>query len=127
MAWVLLVVLGVCMHIIYLSMMVGKARAAYDIQAPATTGHDMFDRNYRAHINSIEQSVVFFPLLAVCAFSGATTVAAILGAAYLLGRILYAAAYVKEPTKRAAGMILGFLAQIGLLLVGAYHVIGSLL
>lgn len=127
MAWVWLVVLGVCMHTIYLTMMVGKARATYNIQAPATTGHEMFDRHYRAHLNSVEQSVVFFPLLAVCAFTGSAVITAILGVVYLFGRVIYAAGYVKEPTKRGAGMALGFLAQVGLLLLGAYNVIAGLL
>jgi glutathione S-transferase len=127
MAWVWLVVLGVCVHIIYLSMMVGKARATYNIEAPATTGDLMFDRHYRAHLNSIEQSVIFFPLLAVCAFTGSTVIASILGGIYLIGRIVYAAGYVKEPGKRGTGMIIGFLAQVGLLLVGAYNVVVGLI
>ena len=127
MAWVWLVVLGVCVHMIYLSMMVGKARGTYKVQAPATTGHEMFDRHYRAHINSVEQSVVFFPLLAACAFTGASLISAILGAVYLVGRIIYAVSYVKEPGKRGAGMALGFLAQMGLLLVSAYSLVTGLL
>lgn len=127
MAWVGLVVLGVCIHMIYVMALVGKARGEYDVQAPATTGHEMFDRHNRVHLNSVEQSVIFFPLLLVCAFAGAPLIAAVLGALYLLGRILYARGYVKDPKSRGTGMMIGFFAQIALLLVAAFYLIRSLL
>lgn len=103
------------------------ARGKYDVQAPATTGHDMFDRHFRVHMNSVEQLVIFFPLLATCALTGATTIAAILGGAYLVGRIIYAAAYVKDPSSRSIGMMIGFIAQVGLLIVSGWNVIRALL
>lgn len=127
MAWVWLVVLGVCAHTIYLSLRVGMARGKFGVEAPATSGHAEFDRYFRAHINSIEQHVIFFPLLAACAYSGAVTIAAILGAAYLLGRILYAEGYVREAKKRAPGMAIGFLAMIGLLLVSGFNLINAVI
>ena len=127
MAWVWLIVLGVSAHMVFLMMQVGKARGQYDIQAPATSGHEMFDRHYRVHLNSVEQLVVFFPLLAAAANTGNPVVAAILGAVFLLGRIFYAAGYVAEPGKRGPGMMIGFLALVGLFGYSAFNVIRSLL
>jgi len=126
MAWVWLVVLGVCAHMVYLAAMVGKARGTYNVQAPAMTGDEMFERHNRVHQNSVEQAVVFFPLLAACAWTGATTVAAILGAVYLIGRVLYAQGYVTEPSQRGKGMMIGFLAQVVLFLVALFNVIASM-
>lgn len=121
MAWVWLVVIGICVHTTYLSLMVGFARGKYDITAPATSGNDMFDRHFRVHMNSLEQHIVFFPMLAACAFTGTPIIAAALGAVYLLGRILYAIGYVKDPKKRGKGMMTGFFAVIGLMLVTGYN------
>lgn len=80
MAWVWLLVLGISVHMVYLSIQVGKARSQYEIKVPATTGHEIFERHYRVHMNSIEQLVVFFPLLAAAANTGSPVVAAIIGA-----------------------------------------------
>ncbi len=123
MALVWLVVLAICLHMIYLMAMVGKARGTYEVKAPATTGNEMFERHYRVHMNAVEQSVLIFPLLAACASTGSPTIAAALGAVYLLGRILYSFAYVKDPTSRGKGMMLGFLAQIGLLVVSMVNLV----
>lgn len=121
MFWVWLVVLAVTTHLIVVQLQVGMARSKYDVQAPATTGHEMFDRHYRVHANSTESVVIFFPLLAACAYTGAVTIAAVLGAVYLVGRIWYGISYVQDPEKRGRGMMVAFLAQVGLLLVSLYQ------
>ena len=50
-------------------------------------------------------------------------VAAALGLVFIIGRFLYARAYVKDPTTRATGMMIGFLANVALLLCGLYSVL----
>lgn len=42
---------------------VGRARGKFQIKAPATSGHPDFDRAFRAHQNTLEQTVMFLPLL----------------------------------------------------------------
>ncbi len=126
MTWVWLVVVAVSAHIIFLMGQVGKARGTYQIQAPAMTGNEMFERHNRVHQNSVEQAVIFFPLLAACAYTGAPIIAAVLGAAYLVGRILYAVGYVQEPSKRGKGMMIGFLAQVGLLVVSLFNIVTAI-
>src|SRR3954447_5674348 len=41
----------------------GYLRGKYKIQAPAVTGHPAFERAHRAHINTVENLVVFVPVL----------------------------------------------------------------
>ena len=43
--------------------LVGRARGRFQIQAPATTGNVDFERVFRAHQNTLEQTVMFLPVL----------------------------------------------------------------
>jgi glutathione S-transferase len=97
---------------------VGMARGRYGIKAPATSGHDMFDRAYRIQMNTIESSVLMLPALWLCAGFYSDTRAAILGAFWLLARIWYAIGYQRNPASREAGFTLSVLA-FALLWVGA--------
>ncbi len=40
-------------------MLVGKARGTYGIDAPAITGHPVFERYYRVQQNTLENLVLF--------------------------------------------------------------------
>src|SRR5215471_12156754 len=42
---------------------VGQLRAKYGIQAPACAGHPDFERAFRMHANTLENLVLFIPLL----------------------------------------------------------------
>lgn len=127
MLWVWLVVLGVCAHLFFVMALVGIARGKYDVKAPATSGHEMFERHNRVHQNSLEQVITFLPLLAICALSGTPVVAACAGAVFLLGRIIYGISYVKDPDKRTVGFLMGYLAQVVLILLSGYNVIVALI
>ena len=61
MDYVALVILLAVMQYFFFLSMVGKARGEYSIKAPATTGHDMFERIYRVQQNTLEQLVIFIP------------------------------------------------------------------
>jgi len=43
--------------------LVGRARGEFHIQATATTGNVDFERVFRAHQNTLEQTAMFLPLL----------------------------------------------------------------
>src|SRR5215831_9978548 len=47
----------------YMGTRVAAARGKHGIKAPATTGHPEMDRAVRVHMNTLEQLVVFLPLL----------------------------------------------------------------
>jgi glutathione S-transferase len=87
----------------------GLARARFGVKAPATTGNEMFERYYRVHYNTIEQMFLFLPGLWLFGYYIGQVWAAALGLVYLVGRIWYAASYIKDPEKRGPGMLLTFI------------------
>lgn len=97
---------------------VGKARAKYKINAPATTGHPKFELAYRVQMNTVENAVAFMPALWLFSYYVSTFWGAILGGAWLLGRIWYAVAYSEDAKKRGGGFGLSFLA-FAILMAGA--------
>jgi uncharacterized MAPEG superfamily protein len=101
--------------------LVGRARAKYGVHAPATSGHEVFDRYYRVHYNTMEQLVVFLPALFLSAAYGygADWISAAVGAVYLIGRQMYLASYVRDPKARGPGFALSIIPSFLLLLNAA--------
>lgn len=99
----------------YFGIMVGRARGQYGVAAPATSGHEMFDRAFRIQMNTLEQLVCFLPALFLAAVYWSDAIIAAIGAVYILGRFLYGAAYAKDPSKRGLGFVLSILPTFGLL------------
>jgi glutathione S-transferase len=97
------------MQFLYFGIMVGRARGLYGIDAPATSGHEMFDRAFRIQMNTLEQLVCFLPALLLAGVYWPGTVIAAIGAVYLLGRFLYARSYSRDPAKRGPGFGLSIL------------------
>ncbi|MBM4334927.1 MAG: MAPEG family protein [Deltaproteobacteria bacterium] len=99
------------------SIMVGRARVTYGIKAPATTGHEIFERFYRVHQNTLEQLVLFLPALWVFGTHVSEKWGAILGLLFIVGRAVYARGYLANPERRGIGFLIGFVAN-GILLIG---------
>lgn len=113
------IVVGVALlQLIYFSLRVGAARGKYNVPAPATTGHEIFERHYRVQMNTIELSVVFIPSIWLFANHISTLWAAALGAVYIAGRFVYERGYIADPKKRSAGFGLSFIPMVILLLGG---------
>lgn len=98
--------------------LVGRARGQYGVQAPATTGHPIFERYFRVHQNTMEQLVMFVPSIWFFGQYVGPRLAALLGLIFIIGRIVYLRGYVEEPSKRETGVIIGF-AALGILMLGA--------
>jgi glutathione S-transferase len=89
----------------------------------------MWERYNRVHLNTIENLVVFLPLLWVCGVFLNVLVAGLLGLVFIVARAIYSRGYVREPSKRAAGawlttvvqalLALGSLVGIGLRITGS--------
>ena len=61
---------------------VGKARGKYGIAAPAVAGHPAFERAYRVQMNTLENTVMFLPVLWLAANYGFTGWAGLIGMAF---------------------------------------------
>ena len=96
----------------------GRARGTFGVAAPATTGHPEFERHFRVQMNTLEGLALFLPSLWLFAFYWSDMIAAGLGGVWILGRIVYTLAYVKEPKSRSAGFGIQALAML-VLLIGA--------
>jgi len=94
----------------------GKARGIYQVPAPLTEGPTEFLIAMRVQANTVEQMVIFLPLLWLCCIYLSDQIAAILGATWVVGRILYALGYYQEPKKRSLGFGIASLAALGLLI-----------
>ena len=106
---------------------VGHARGKYDIKAPAISGHPAFERAYRVQMNTLEQTMMFLHTLWLAATYGFSGWAGVAGLVWLVGRVWYALAYLKDPAKRGPGFGLAMLGWIALLLMACVGVGRALL
>lgn len=113
----IVVVIALLEYVVF-SALVGRARGLYGVKAPAVSGHEMFDRYFRVHQNTMELLVAFVPAIWLFGLYVSPKWAALLGLLYVAGRILYLLGYVKDPAKREFGFGLSVL-PIVVLLVGA--------
>jgi glutathione S-transferase len=104
----------------------GKARARSTIKAPAVTGDEMFERAYRVQMNTVEQLIITLPAMWLSGMHFNPMLAAGLGLAFFVGRLLYRIAYMSDPTKRGPGMMIGFIANIALILTSIWGIATSL-
>ena len=102
----------------FFGFLVGRARGKYGVPAPATSGHDMFERAYRVQMNTLELLVIFLPALYLANKYWTPTNTALAGAVYLIGRFIFWRAYMTNPASRGLGFMLSLL-PCAFMLVGA--------
>jgi uncharacterized membrane protein YecN with MAPEG domain len=115
---VAVVIVLALLEFVVFGALVGRARGRYGVKAPATGGHEIFDRYFRVHYNTMEMLVVFVPAIWLFGLYVSPRWGAILGAIFIVGRILYLRGYVADPSKREFGFGLSVLPVV-VLLVGA--------
>ena len=103
MPYVAIVTVLALLQYTWFGLMVGRAREKYGIAAPATSGNEVFERHFRVHMNTLEQLVMFLPVLWIFGYMVSQIWAAGLGVVYLIGRAVYARAYVRDPKSRSLG------------------------
>ncbi len=94
------------------SITVGKMREKHSIPAPEESGHIEFECANRVHLNTIEQAVVFLPVMWVFAATVSDLYAGAAGAVWIIGRIVYSKGYMEAPAKRHNGFMIGFFAFV---------------
>lgn len=118
MALVHLVIALALMEFFAFGAAVAKARGKYGVTAPATTGHEIFERYFRVQMNTLELLVMFVPAIWIFARYISAPIAAALGAVFLVGRVIYFRSYVREPRSRELGFALSA-GPVMVLLIGA--------
>ncbi len=81
----------------WLGYRVGRARMTYGVPAPATTGDPTFERHYRIQMNTLEWLPIQLVGLWMFAIYVSDLGAAVLGVIWIVGRALYARAYLADP------------------------------
>lgn len=127
MHWTALATLGVLALNFATIALVGRARGKYGIKAPATTGHELFDRAYRVQMNTLESTVLFLPALWLSAIYMGALASTALAAVWLAARAWYAIAYTRDPKTRGPAFVSAFLAWAAMMLGTSWGVIAQLL
>jgi glutathione S-transferase len=122
-AYVAIVTLVALLVYFWMGLRVGSARKVSGIDAPAMTGHPALERAVRAHANTLEWLPIFLPSLWLCHIfwqpqDPTGIIVAVIGAVWIIGRILYAIGYTADPAKRAMGFYIQLIAA-AVLLFGA--------
>ncbi len=104
-AIILIVLLQFCF-----AFLVGKARGRSGISAPAMSGDAGLERALRVQGNTIEQVVMFLPALLIAMPLLGDIYSAILAAIWIVGRVLFANGYMREPKTRGPGFLITVLA-----------------
>jgi glutathione S-transferase len=109
------------------ALLVARARTRYHVPAPAVTGNEVFERYFRAQMNTLEQLTLFVPGLFLFGWYLNAYVAAALGLLFVIGRALYFAGYVREAAARHRGFVLSVIPNLALLLGGGFGALRALL
>jgi uncharacterized membrane protein YecN with MAPEG domain len=117
-SWVALVTLAALLTYFWMGTQVPRARVKCGIVAPAMTGDPLLERTIRAHYNTLEWLPLFLVSLWLFALYWSETVAAVVGAVWVVGRIVYALGYYADAQKRGPGFLIQALAT-SVLLFGA--------
>lgn len=116
MNYVDLVAVLAIIQLVFFGVMVGRARGRYGIKAPATSGHEMFERAYRVQMNTLELMVALLPALFIAAKYWPQPYVAGAGAVYLVGRLIYWRSYSAAPASRGLGFALSMIPILALLI-----------
>lgn len=127
MEYVTIVVMLALLQYMYFGILVGRARSAAQIDAPAVVGDDNFERHFRAHQNTLEQLMVFVPATLACGIFVDGLYVALVGLVFIVGRALYFGRYVNEPTKRGPGMLMTAVANLALILLAIISAVTALI
>ncbi len=126
-AWVVLATIGSLLFYFATGFQVGRGRAAHGVPAPAMTGHPQFERLVRVQANTLEWLVIYIPCLWMFALYFDGRVAAAVGAVWIVGRVIYARAYARDPSTRTLGFMIQASATLILLVGGLFGAIRAVM
>lgn len=106
-----------------MALTVARTHAKTGILAPEMSGDPRLERAVRAHMNTLEWSLVFLPAMWLFAIYWDVTWAAALGLVWVLARIVYFIGYISAPNRRYPG----FLVQVLVTTILLFGALGRLL
>ncbi|WP_156767646.1 MAPEG family protein [Candidatus Viadribacter manganicus] len=120
-AYVAIVTVVALLVYLWTVIVVGAARRASGIKAPAMTGDPRLERALRVQANTLEWLPMFLPGLWLChlfwlAQDQSGVITAAIGLVWIVGRIFYGLGYMADPSKRELGFVIQFLASMALVL-----------
>ncbi len=129
---IFIITLAVMEYLVFLSLRDWRAINSTSRPRPLQVIPE-FERRLRVQHNTLEQLIAFIP--AILAFSwmaksigwAGDEIASGLGVIWLIGRLLYATSYVRDPASRAMGFLLTLLPTFILLLGTLVAILVSLL
>lgn len=124
--WPVLVTLAALLFYFWTSMQVGGARRKHNIPAPAVSGNADFERVFRVQMNTLEWLPLFLGSLWIFDLYWDGRVAALIGAVWIVGRVLYAHGYATAADQRGMGFSIQGIAVLLLFLGGLVGAIMSL-
>ena len=122
MKYTALVTIAALVYTFILSGLVGAARSKTGVIAPAMAGQPDFDRAFRIHMNTIEQLVLFIPVLWLATSVVGDVWAAEIGVVWVVGRVIYASGYRKDAKKRGPGFLITLLPTAVLTVVALWGI-----
>merc|ERR1711997_107666 len=114
--YILLVVLATYIVAFVQGFLVGKMREKYKVELPAmySDTEPMFNCYQRVHQNSLERIPLFLALLLLAGLFN-SVIAAVLGAVWVLGRIVYSIGYYSGvPNNRVVGSLMNLACDMAL-------------
>lgn len=117
-AWTSLVTSLTLLVYLVLTINVGRARAKYKVPVPRMSGDANFERVLRVQQNTLEQLIFFLPSLWLFSFYVSPLWGAIIGAVWLVSRVVYAWGYYQAAEKRTLGFAISAFSST-ILLIGS--------
>ena len=121
-----LIVLLALLQYVWFTARVGISRGKYAVNAPACEGDETWNCLFRVQQNTMEQLIVFVPASYAFAIYLSEVWVLVPGLAFLIGRFLYSAEYIKDPKSRTPGMAITLLANVVLVLGGLFGLLRAM-
>lgn len=110
----------------WLSVQVGNMRHKHGIKGPDVTGNAEFERTHRTHQNTIEQLVMFLPVMWLSVGVLGDLLVGVIGLIWVAGRYLYARAYMAGED-RGFGMWMTAIPLMALFVIAAFGAVRGLI
>ncbi|MDO6721277.1 MAPEG family protein [Psychrosphaera sp. 1_MG-2023] len=122
-----LIIMVALLQYSWFTLKVGVSRPKFEVTAPNISGEKTWERLFRVQQNTLEQLIIYIPSLLAFTYYVSAKWAFIPGVIFIIGRQLYAMAYVNDPSKRTIGFALTFFSNMALVLITAGFIVGQLL